>query len=140
MVFDRARRVTPIVAARSAKEATEILGNAASLFRPIEIPPLAHHRGDVPRILDELWADLGKRYRHERLAPDRLAAMTAYGWKSNRSELRDVAVRLAAIFDHGGSVRAAAKSLGQNYDWVRQSLLRCGAIAAVPRAGADDDV
>lgn len=139
LVLDKERRTVPILIAKTAKDARDVLGPAATMFQRVEIPPLSRHRKDVPRILDELWTAMGKPYRQANVPADRLAAMSDYGWKSDRAELREVAIRLAAVLDHKGNVRAAAKALDQNYDWVRQSLLRCGAIRSTPRGDGYDD-
>lgn len=100
--------------------------------------PLHQRLRDIPRLLDEMWTEGAKPLRSVNLPAERVAAMRAYAWPGNRAELRAVAERLAAVVEHGGNVRAAAKALKVDYEWLRRMLLRCGAIPHGPRGGDDE--
>jgi DNA-binding NtrC family response regulator len=62
---------------------------------PIEVPPLAARREDVPRLAEFFLRDL--RYPHPTLPPDAAAAMSAYHWPGNVRELRNVIERATIL-------------------------------------------
>lgn len=129
LVFNREYDVHPIFAARSLKAARNVLDNAADLFRPLTIPPVADRAEDVPALLDLMLAEQGSPHRVDALGADRVAAMVAYEWPRNRAELRETAARLAPLLAHGGNLSAAAAAIGQDYETYRRALARVGAIA-----------
>lgn len=129
VVFDGSLDVHPIFSARSWKQAGEVLSNAAQLFRPLSIPPVAKRLADVPALLDAVLEELGSPHRVAELGSDRLAAMREYTWPRNRTELRETAARIAPLLAHGGNLSAAAAAIEQDYETYRRALARVSAIA-----------
>ncbi|HLT90964.1 MAG TPA: sigma-54 dependent transcriptional regulator [Woeseiaceae bacterium] len=69
---------------------------------PIEMPPLAKRRSDLPALLDELLS------RHQvdgrerlRLTPEAISALASYSWPGNVRELGNLVERLVILHPHG---------------------------------------
>jgi transcriptional regulator with PAS, ATPase and Fis domain len=65
----------------------------------LAIPPLRERPVDIPALAEHLLTRLADRYQLERadLAPDALAALTAYQWPGNIRELENVLARALAL-------------------------------------------
>jgi len=65
----------------------------------IQIPPLRERPVDIPALAEHLLKRLADRYQleHADLAPDALAALTAYRWPGNIRELENVLARALAL-------------------------------------------
>ncbi|MDP3772731.1 MAG: sigma-54 dependent transcriptional regulator [Gemmatimonadales bacterium] len=65
----------------------------------IHIPPLRERPVDIPALAEQLIKRLADRYQleHADLAPDTLAALTAYQWPGNVRELENVLARALAL-------------------------------------------
>jgi DNA-binding NtrC family response regulator len=80
---------------------------------PIEVPPLAARRDDVPMLAEFFLREL--RYAHPELPPDAAAALRARDWPGNVRELRNVVER-ATILARGGPLAAAHFAGGRASD------------------------
>jgi len=78
---------------------------------PITVPPLRERRGDVPLLVwsfvEEFSKTMGKTI--DRIPPNALAALEAYGWPGNIRELRNVVER-AMILCSGHTLEVALPS------------------------------
>jgi two-component system response regulator AtoC len=70
---------------------------------PIEVPPLAARRADVPLLAEFFLREL--RYAHPKLPADALDILRAHDWPGNVRELRNVVER-ATILARGGPIEA----------------------------------
>ncbi len=69
---------------------------------PIEMPPLYKRRTDLPQLLNELFIQYsGDTAGEFRMAPDALAALSAYRWPGNIRELGNLVERLAILKPDG---------------------------------------
>jgi DNA-binding NtrC family response regulator len=71
---------------------------------PLRLPPLRERREDIPRLIDEIieaqLVPMGFPIRPT-VAPDALAALSAYHWPGNVRELRNVLERAATLSPDG---------------------------------------
>jgi sigma-54 specific flagellar transcriptional regulator A len=73
---------------------------------PVELPPLRERREDIPVLVDELAARIGREKGiNVRLGRDALAVLGAYRWPGNVRELANVIERMAIM--HGDGVIGA---------------------------------
>jgi len=65
----------------------------------IEVPPLRERAVDIPALADQLVGRLADRYQlaTAELAPEAVAALTAYSWPGNIRELENVLARALAL-------------------------------------------
>ncbi len=65
----------------------------------LHLPPLRERPVDVPALAESLLKRLAERYslEHAELAPETLAALTAYRWPGNTRELESVLARALAL-------------------------------------------
>ncbi len=75
---------------------------------PIEVPPLAARRADVPLLAEFFLREL--RYAHSKLPLDAIEVLRAHDWPGNVRELRNVVER-ATILARGGPIEALHFSL-----------------------------
>ncbi|WP_372718314.1 sigma-54 interaction domain-containing protein [Immundisolibacter sp.] len=74
---------------------------------PIELPPLRERREDIPALVDELSARIGREKGIQvRVGRDALAVLADYPWPGNVRELANVIERMAIM--HGDRPVAAA--------------------------------
>jgi DNA-binding NtrC family response regulator len=71
---------------------------------PLQLPPLRERRADVLPLARHFLAQLADGAL--RLAPDAAAALTAWPWRGNVRELRNVLERSAAFVGEGALNRA----------------------------------
>ena len=96
---------------------------------PIELPPLRERREDIPALVEELSARIGREKGiHVRFGRDALAVFGAYPWPGNVRELANVIERMAIM--HGDGVVGAA-------DLPRRLREAAGAAAADTPADPD---
>ena len=98
---------------------------------PIEVPPLAARREDVPRLAEFFLRDL--RYPHPALPSDVAAAMSAYHWPGNVRELRNVIER-ATILAQGQPLLARHFSVNAG---ARGTPVEISADMSIPDSGID---
>jgi DNA-binding NtrC family response regulator len=77
---------------------------------PVEVPPLRERREDLPLLATHILmrrraAAAGGRKWPQRIAPEALAKLAAYGWPGNIRELENVLAR-AALLSDGEELRA----------------------------------
>ncbi|MEW6320886.1 MAG: sigma-54 dependent transcriptional regulator [Acidobacteriota bacterium] len=73
----------------------------------IQLPPLRHRRDDIPLLVERfLAAACAKAGRRVNLAPEALAALTAYAWPGNVRELENTVERLV-VFCRGTRIELA---------------------------------
>ncbi len=98
---------------------------------PIELPPLRERREDIPVLVEELSARIGREKGiNVRVGRDALAVLTEYPWPGNVRELANVIERMAIM--HGDSL-VGAGDLPQR---LRQAV---GGLADSASRGADAD-
>jgi DNA-binding NtrC family response regulator len=107
-----------------------------ALACPIQLPPLRDRPGDVPVLLDALWAEVGGE---RELAPAARELLRQYAWPGNVREVEAVVRRLAAS---GGPPLLGAREVERHLVAAATgtplwSLERKGGAAAPPAAGAD---
>ncbi len=61
----------------------------------VTIPPLRHHREDIPLLVQHFHNDVGESAQGTRFSVDALARLSAYDWPGNIRELRNVVHRAA---------------------------------------------
>ena len=63
---------------------------------PFFVPPLRDRKEDIPLLVKEFLADLGKQYgrKHVEMTEDALAALRGYNWPGNVRELRNLVERV----------------------------------------------
>lgn len=68
----------------------------------VEVPPLAHHRDDIPLLVDKFLdsASAATGYPKKALSEDAMAQLQAYEWPGNIRELKNLTERLL-ILAHG---------------------------------------
>ena len=98
---------------------------------PIEVPPLAARREDVPRLAEHFLRDL--RYPHPALPPDAASAMSAYHWPGNVRELRNVIER-ATILAQGQQLLARHFTVNAG---GRGTPMEISADMSIPDSGID---
>ena len=112
MLFSPSRHIRVITIAPSVQKARDVLGEmSTATMRLVSLAPIAQRPGAVPRLLDRLFADRGVDLRVSDLTSANQAALQAYSWPENLSELRFAADRFIEIAREG-SVKAGAEKLG----------------------------
>ena len=66
---------------------------------PFFVPPLRDRKEDIPLLVKEFLADLGKQYgrKHVEMTEDALAALRGYNWPGNVRELRNLVERVLIL-------------------------------------------
>ncbi len=66
---------------------------------PFYVPPLRDRKEDIPLLVKEFLADLGKQYgrKHAEMTEDALAALRGYNWPGNVRELRNLVERVLIL-------------------------------------------
>jgi len=66
---------------------------------PFFVPPLRDRKEDIPLLVKEFLADLGKQYgrKHVEMTEEALAALRGYSWPGNVRELRNLVERVLIL-------------------------------------------
>ncbi|UGA40844.1 hypothetical protein JOS77_26740 [Chromobacterium haemolyticum] len=67
---------------------------------PVRLPPL-RERDDLPRLIDEMWDELGAEQRGVRLGGPLRAALQACSWPGNARQLYSALRTMLALADDG---------------------------------------
>lgn len=132
-----------IIAAPDFTTAAKQLGDQhVPRLRVITVPAIKDRRADVPRLFDRYFRRLEEKRRAaadpaaatspvpsleiSQLGDHKLARLMAFDWPDNLPDLERNAPRLHALLEHGGNVRAAARSLGVSHKALLDALTRLG--------------
>ena len=128
VITDPKRRVRTFLAGRNTRSVHSALRHHGGNFGTLVIPPVGDRFREVPALLNSLLREMGSPHSTAELAPDRVEAMVAHGWRDNHEALRHTAERLHAYLSHERNLSAAARSLGRSPDSLTEALYRVGAI------------
>lgn len=111
MLFSASFHIRVVVIAPTVAKADAVLGQSyVRTMRHVSVPPLAHRSGAILRLLDRMFVERDTPLRAAELTPANQAALQAYSWPDNFTDLRIAADRIVAIAREG-SVNKAAKTL-----------------------------
>ena len=101
-----------IALARSIGVATAALGErCVKQMAHVRLAPLSKRRGEIHRLLDQLFGERGSSLRVGAMTPHNQAALVRHRWAHNFASLREAADRLIAVA-RAPSLRRAALALG----------------------------
>lgn len=108
MLLSNDFRVRLFVLAPTLSAANNALGfHVVSRMLQIPLLPIRERAGDVPALLDRILAARNSALRFSDLKMENQQELLKHTWPQNFVELRDVAVRLVALHEHGSAKRAA---------------------------------
>lgn len=129
-LFGPAARARVYVAAPTRERVRAALDDTAVQFDVIDTPPIASRAREIIGLLDALMIEQASPLRASHLVTERQEALSRYEWPGNQEELRTAAIRIAAHLASGGSLSAAARTLGVHHSTLRETLQRIGVLGS----------